>query len=146
MSVSGVRRDKAALFQWVQVPPGNRSSRKQPEQLWRKTKWLKPSGKRVTTYGDSANVQAVTRVNAEQASKRTMRRPTRLPFRGRLIRLGEVSKAIRSAAAPGYWRQHVHKESVRNTGSPKAWSAMTNRTPARDRPGALGWRRGSSYR
>ena len=24
----GVRRDKAALFQWVQVPPGNRSSRK----------------------------------------------------------------------------------------------------------------------
>jgi hypothetical protein len=28
-------------------------------------------------------------VNAEQASKRTMRRPTRLPFRGRLIRLGE---------------------------------------------------------
>src|SRR5271167_2307067 len=71
-------------------------------------------------------------------SKRTMRRPTRLPFRGRLIRLGEVSKAIRSAAAPGYWRQHVHKESVRNTGSPKAWSAMTNWTPARDRPGAVG--------
>jgi hypothetical protein len=31
----GVRRDKAALFQWVQAPPGNRSSRKQPEQLWR---------------------------------------------------------------------------------------------------------------
>jgi hypothetical protein len=47
-------------------------------------------------------VQAVTRVNAEQASKRTMHRPTRLPFRGRLIRLGEVSKAIRSAAVPGY--------------------------------------------
>ncbi len=31
----GVRREKAALFQWVQTPPGNRSSRKQPEQLWR---------------------------------------------------------------------------------------------------------------
>ena len=68
-----------------------------------------------------------------------MRRPTRLPYRGRLIRLGEVSKARRSAAAPGYWRQHVHKESARNTGSPKAWAAMPNRTPARDRPGALGW-------
>src|ERR1700724_856401 len=27
-----------------------------------------------------------------------------------------------------------------------AWSAMTNRTPARDRSGALGWRRGSQYR
>ena len=31
-----VRRAKAALFQWVRIPPGNyRSSRKQPEQLWR---------------------------------------------------------------------------------------------------------------
>src|SRR5712672_2073315 len=106
------------------------------------TKWLKPSVS-VSRMGDSASVQAVTRVNAEQASKRTMRRPTRLPFRGRLTRLGEVSKAIRSAAAPGYWRQHVHKESVRNTGDPEARSGRTNRTPARDRPGALGWRRGS---
>jgi hypothetical protein len=34
-SGSGVRREKAALFQWVQAPPGNRSSRKQPEQSWR---------------------------------------------------------------------------------------------------------------
>ena len=52
------------------------------------TKWLKPlvSGSRI---GDRASVQAATRVNAEQASKRTMRRPTRRPFRGRLIRLGE---------------------------------------------------------
>ena len=30
------------------------------------------------------------------------------------------------------------KESARNTGSPTAWSGMTNRTPARDRPGAHG--------
>jgi len=35
MTVFGVRREKAALFQWVKAPPGNRSSRKQPEQLWR---------------------------------------------------------------------------------------------------------------
>ena len=53
------------------------------------TKWLKPSVKRVTKYGDSASVQAVTGVNAEQASKRSMRRPTRLPYRGRLIPLEE---------------------------------------------------------
>src|SRR6266478_2955659 len=59
---------------------------------------------------------------------------------------GRVERRIRPAAAPGYWRRHVRKESVRNTGSPKAWSAMTNRTPARDRSGALGWRRGSQYR
>ena len=55
------------------------------------TKWLKPSDS-VSRIGDSASVQAATRVNAEQASKRTMRRPTRRPFRGRLIRLGEMSE------------------------------------------------------
>jgi len=26
---------KGGAFQWVQIPPGKRSSRKQPEQLWR---------------------------------------------------------------------------------------------------------------
>jgi len=35
ISAIHVRRDKAALFQRVQVPPGDRSSRKQPEQAWR---------------------------------------------------------------------------------------------------------------
>ena len=48
----------------------------------------------------------------------------------------------RPVAAPGYWRQHVHKESARNTGSPKARSEMTNQTPVRERLGAVGWRRG----
>ena len=46
-------------------------------------------GEAVTTYGDGASVQAVTRVNAEQASKWTMCRPTQLPYWGRLIRLGD---------------------------------------------------------
>jgi hypothetical protein len=36
---------------------------------------------------DPASVQAVTRVNAEQASKMPMHRPTCPPLRGRLIRL-----------------------------------------------------------
>ena len=35
MSASHVRREKAALLQRVQAPPGTRSSRKQPEQAWR---------------------------------------------------------------------------------------------------------------
>src|SRR5262245_40248437 len=61
---------------------------------------LKPSDS-ASRLGDGASVQAVTRVNAEQASKRTMRRPTRRPFRGRLIRLGEMSKVVRPDAAPG---------------------------------------------
>ena len=64
------------------------------------TKWLKPSIS-VSRIGDSASVQAATRVNAEQSSKRTMRRPTRQPFRGRLIRLGEMSEAIRSRRCAG---------------------------------------------
>jgi hypothetical protein len=33
MSALGVRRGKAALFQWVQVPPGHRSSRKQTDAI-----------------------------------------------------------------------------------------------------------------
>jgi hypothetical protein len=42
--------------------------------------------------GDSASVQATTRVNAEQASKRTMCRPTRRPYRGSLKWLREMSE------------------------------------------------------
>jgi len=55
------------------------------------TKWLKPSGSG-SQIGDRANGQAATRVNAEQASKRTMCRPTRRLFRGRLIQPGEMSE------------------------------------------------------
>jgi hypothetical protein len=36
MTAHHVRRDKAALFQWVQSPPGDRSSPKQPGQAWRR--------------------------------------------------------------------------------------------------------------
>ena len=61
------------------------------------TKWLKPSIS-VSRIGDSASVQAVTRVNS---SKRTVRRPTRQPFRGRLIRLGEVERRVRPAGCAG---------------------------------------------
>ena len=55
------------------------------------TKWLKPLVS-VSRIGDSASVQAATRVNAEQTPKRTMCRPTRLPYRGRLKWLGEMSE------------------------------------------------------
>jgi ParB-like nuclease domain len=57
--------------------------------------------KTVPTVRLSLRLCRGARVNAEQASKRTMRRPTRRPFRGRLIRLGEVSEAVRPDAAPG---------------------------------------------
>jgi hypothetical protein len=35
MPALGCASWKGGTFQWVQVPPGDRSSRKQPEQLWR---------------------------------------------------------------------------------------------------------------
>src|ERR1035438_5010658 len=46
----------------------------------------------VSRIGDSASVQAATRVNVEQASKRKMCRPIRLPYRGRLKQLGDLSE------------------------------------------------------
>jgi hypothetical protein len=106
------------------------------------TKRLKPSVKRATKYGGSASVQAVTQVNAEQASKRTMRGPTRLPYRGRLIRLGKradeapsrCAGVVATACTQGKRTQHGRPQGV-------VW--RTNRTPARDGPGALGCRRGS---
>ena len=71
MSVQGVRRDKAALSSGCKSHPATL----QPEAAgaaMEVTKRLKPS-ESVSRIGDSASVQAVTRVNAEQASKRTIR-------------------------------------------------------------------------
>ena len=76
----------------MQAPPGDSLQPEAIGAVMEVTKWLKPSIS-VSRFGDSASVQAATRVNAEQAPKRTMCRPTRLPYRGRLIRLGEMSEA-----------------------------------------------------
>src|SRR6516164_8465838 len=70
-----VRRDKAALFQWVQGPPGDSLQPEATGAGMEVTKCLKPSDS--GHQGDCASVQAATRVNAEQASKRSMCRPTR---------------------------------------------------------------------
>jgi hypothetical protein len=101
MTLVGVRREKAALFQWVKAPPGEVLQPEATGAVVEVTKRLKPSVKRVTKYGDGASVQAVTRVNAEQTSKRSMHRPTRQPYRGRLIRRSGMSKAAPRVAVPG---------------------------------------------
>ncbi len=67
-----------------------------------------------------------------------MCRPTRPQFRGRLKRLGEMSEDDAQPLHRGTGGGAYMKESARNTGSPGAWSGMTNRTPARDRLGAHG--------
>src|SRR5882762_4068890 len=79
-------RDFTQCPKWVcaverrRFPVGARPTRQplQPEAtgaVMEATKWLKPlvSGSRI---GDRASVQAATRVNAVQSSKRSMRRPT----------------------------------------------------------------------
>src|SRR5712672_95019 len=86
----------ACAVQRRRFPVGESPTRQslQPEAIgavMEVTKWLKPSIS-VSRIGESASVQAATRVNAEQASKRTMRRSTRQPFRGRLIRLDEMGE------------------------------------------------------
>src|SRR5882672_2398159 len=86
----------ACAVQRRRFPVGESPTRQslQPEAIgavMEVTKWLKPSIS-VSRIGDSASVQAATRVNAEQAPKRTMCRPTRLPYRGRLKWLDELSE------------------------------------------------------
>ena len=109
------------------------------------TKWLKPSIS-VSRIGDSASVQAVTRVNAEQSSKRTMRRPTRQPFRGRLIRLGEQSEEYAQPLRRGSGDSMYTRKAYATRETPPRGQGMINRMPARERPGAVGRRRGSQYR
>jgi hypothetical protein len=87
MTAPGVRREKAALSSGCKshpatAPAGSNRSSYGGDEI------AEAFGMRVTKYGDSASVQAVTRVNAEQTSKRSMRRPTRPPYRGRLTWLG----------------------------------------------------------
>jgi len=81
------------------------------------TKCLKPpdSGHQ----GDCASVQAATRVNAEQTSKRTMCRPTRQWNRERLIRMGKVERGVphllhRGSGGSMYTREaHATRETRR---------------------------------
>src|SRR5882757_9878433 len=91
MTALGCAPCKGGAFQWVQAPPGNPLQPEAIGAVMEVTKWLKPSIS-VSRIGDSASVQAATRVNVEQASKRTMCRPTRLPYRGRLKWLDELSE------------------------------------------------------
>src|SRR5271169_3738074 len=101
------------------------------------TKCLKPSdsGSRI---GDRASVQAATRVNAEQASKRSMCRPTRYPFRGRLTRLGGMSEEHTQPLHRGSGGRACTQGKRTQHGKPQCVIRMINRTPVRDRAGRTG--------
>src|SRR3974390_3102558 len=124
------------------------------------TKWLKPSIS-VSRIGDSASVQAVTRVNAEQASKRTMRRPTRQPFRGRLIRLGVNERrsapsrcvgGVGTACTQGKRAQHGRPQGVVRDDQPDAREGQAGRFGETERfavprkPGNAGGGKGPQFK
>ncbi len=72
---------KGIDFQWVRIPPGNWSF--QPVAVGATaevTKSLKYFDVNGSLLGDLASMQAVTRVNAEQASKSATQEPTRRKF------------------------------------------------------------------
>src|ERR1700722_16801961 len=74
-SACGVRREKSALSSGCKSHPANAPAGSN-RGSYGGNEVAEAFGWRVTIYGDSASVQAVTRVNAEQASKRTMHGPT----------------------------------------------------------------------
>ena len=77
-------------------------------------------------------MQAVTRVNAEQASKRVMRKPTRSRIRGRLPFLGKRAKRAPKDSAGVLARACIQEEDRCNTGSPIVWSGRFDQTDARE--------------
>ena len=83
-------------------------------------------------------MRAATRVNAEQAPKRSMCRPTRLQLRGRLIRLGEMSEdhaqsLHRGTGGSTYTRKaHATREDPERG---QVRDDRINRTPARGEAG-----------
>lgn len=90
------------LFQCVPTSPGEPLPLEALGPVVDVTKRLKPSLKRVTKCDDGAHVQAVTRVNAEQASKKddAQADPTTVPG-ARQIRRDGSSKTVPPGAVPG---------------------------------------------
>ena len=111
------------------------------------TKPSEPSRKRVVPDG-SASPQAVTRVNVEQASKGMTWEPTRLLIGEGRRRWGTEAHASRSD--PNQRSHRGNDDGMRTHGEPRqprealaVRDVTLNRTPARDRPGRVGWRTGS---
>jgi hypothetical protein len=106
------------------------------------------------------SVQAVTRVNAEQASKRSTRGPTRQPYWGRLIRLGKradktpnrCAGVVATACTQGKRTQHGKPHDVLSDEQPDAcegWAGrhgVTERLVLPMKPGNAGGGKGPQFR
>jgi hypothetical protein len=75
------------------------------------TKWLKPSIS-VSRIGDSASVQAATRVNAEQASKRTMCRPDPTAISGKAEMARRVERRLSTRLRPRPMKPSLHAAAI----------------------------------
>src|SRR5437899_366444 len=80
------------------------------------TKWLKPSIS-MSRIGDSASVQAANTSEHRASSERTMCRPTRLPYRGWLKWLGELSEEYAAACTQGRVGDRVQPLHEHDTGN-----------------------------
>ena len=104
------------------------------------TKLLKPLVQRVA-LGDLASLQAVTRVNAVQASKKLMQELTRRNF-------GESGNQWERTSEQAHWSCRGSGDGMqtqgtgRNTGNPSGDRRWINRRLVRGRLGRMGWRRG----
>ena len=92
--------------------------------------------------GDSATMRAATRVNAEQAPTRPMRKPTRHENGEGLLSTGKRATHAPAGSAGVLAAARMEEGDGRNTGSPGGGVARANRQPARDGSGRSGWRRG----
>ena len=63
-------------------------------------------------------MQAVTKVNAEQASKRTMQELTRRKYGEGRMSMGAYERTIPSVL-PGYWRRHADTGDQTQHGKPQ---------------------------
>src|SRR6516162_7582854 len=124
------------------------------------TKCLKPpdSGHEI---GDRASVQAATRVNAEQSSKRSMCRPTRKWNRGRLTRMGDFratstpvrcTGVVAAACTQGKRTQHGKPRRVIRDDQPDAREGQAGRAGVAERlvvpqkPGNAGGGKGPQFK
>ena len=124
------------------------------------TKCLKPSDSG-HEFGDRASVQAATRVNAEQSSKRSMCRPTRKWNWGRLTRMGKFratsapiccTGVVAAACTQGKRTQHGKPQCVIRDDQPDAREGQAGRTGVAERlvlplkPGNAGGGKGPQFK
>ena len=81
-------------------------------------------------------------MNAEQTSKKTNAQADPVVVSGKAGMAGEVSETGTQSLRRGSGDSMYTRETHATREAPWRGAGITNRTPVRDRPGALGWRRG----